>query len=91
MTYDDNTTVVLETVSGGKKIVVDVDEIGFENANTNEKGTGVPAGFLLLQGFTLRIIECEEYPELNGLLLDISGYNIDMNNKLTVYIPSGVY
>lgn len=91
VTYDDGSTDVLETLAGGKKVIVDLDQIKFENTITLEYGFRNAAGFEFLDGTKLRIIECNAYPELEGLLLDISGHIVDNNNKLTVYIPSGVY
>lgn len=91
VTYDDNSTEILDRIIGGFEIKVSLGDIQFENTNNHEIGFSNSAGFEFLQGSKLRIIESYSFPFLNGLLINIDGYIVDQNNVLTVYIPSGGY
>ena len=90
VTYDDGTSEVLEVV-GGWTWKIKISEITFTNANTSAKITDDAKHFLFLNESYLRITESNEFPILNGLRLSISGYQVDNNNYLTVFIPNGGY
>ncbi len=44
------------------------------------------SNYTFLEGTTTRIINCDEFPELNGREVDLSGISTDVNGNFDVYI-----
>jgi hypothetical protein len=82
--YDDGSHIVLgKTITGSFHIVKQMPQVTFINVNTNATVVSSNvSGLVLDNGFYLNIKSCDEYPELTGRSISLSGVTVNANNQI---------
>lgn len=86
LNYDDGSHIVLgKTITGSFHIVKQMPQVTFVNVNTNAMFVSSNvSGLVLDDGFYLNIESCDEYPELAGRSISLSGITVNANNQVDI-------
>ena len=89
VTIRSNSNLEVESVLYGFIIKVTIEDIEYQNMITNEVIEGDVPGSIIYDGeFELRIDSSAEYPELNGVTVDIPNTIINNNGIIHLFVPS---
>lgn len=84
----ENNICDIEAVGYGYLVTITIDEINCTNLVTSETKQSQVAYSNIYDGeFAVRIVNCSEFPVLNGITVDIPDTIIDEDNNIKVLIP----
>lgn len=72
----------------------DISLIKFEVKDSNDNWNVIERdgnNYLFNEEYIITIVNCNDYPALNNLTINLDGINTDSDGEFTVFIPSGNY